>query len=114
MNKTIRTLAIAVSVLGFTGAAYALDIEVTPNNTGKTIVNGTVVDTSRVLNSDLNDAQRETYLRYGDCLKANGGRITPRCAALRDTAVAERSTAAGLMPAATMSSISSPKSPTGL
>jgi hypothetical protein len=72
MTKLPSLLAVTATLLGLAGAAHALEViyEDDPN--------------ARTLARPITDAQRKADLELGNCLKASGGRMTERCAALRD------------------------------
>jgi len=77
MNKFTILLAAPLAAFAFAGPAHALEY-VYPNGE---------VTTRPLLDNPMptvSDQVRATDLRLGDCLKANGGRMVPRCAALRD------------------------------
>jgi hypothetical protein len=78
MNKIRTLLAIPFALLGLAGAAHALDY-VYPDGevTSKPVPNPAPMP---VVSSEL----RNNDLQLGNCLKANGGRMAPRCAELRD------------------------------
>jgi len=67
----LRTLLAPLALLACAGAAHAL--EVTYENDGL----------RRPL-KPVTEQQKQIDLALGNCLKANGGRMTGRCAALRD------------------------------
>jgi len=72
MNKLHSLIAIPAALLALAGTAHALEViyEDDPN--------------ARTLAKPITDAQRKADLELGNCLKASGGRMTERCAALRD------------------------------
>ena len=72
MNKLQSLIAIPAALLALAGTAHALEViyEDDPN--------------ARTLAKPITDAQRKADLELGNCLKASGGRMTERCAALRD------------------------------
>ncbi len=77
--KQFRTLlAIPFAVFGLAGAAHALDY-VYPDGevTSKPLPNPAPLPV-------VSDELRNNDLRLGNCLKANGGRMVPRCEALRE------------------------------
>ena len=72
MNKTLRFLLAPLALVTCAGAAHALDItyDNDPN--------------LRMPLKPVTEQQRQIDLALGNCLKANGGRMAPRCAALRE------------------------------
>ncbi|HEY4374653.1 MAG TPA: hypothetical protein VGN52_22210 [Burkholderiales bacterium] len=70
MNKL--RIFLTVACLAGAGAAHALDITY-ENDPGL-----------RMPVKPVSEQQRQIDLALGNCLKANGGRMTGRCAALRD------------------------------
>lgn len=72
MTKLRTLLAVPALLLACAGAAHALEV--------------IVEDDPRVRMplKPITDQQRQIDLRLGNCLKANGGRMVPSCAALRD------------------------------
>jgi hypothetical protein len=70
MPKIRALIAIPAALLAFASAAQALEL---------------VYDKAPAPTSQLSDAKRESDIRLGDCLKANHGKMTPRCEALRDS-----------------------------
>lgn len=64
--------ALACALLVFAGGAQALDI-IEENDPGL-----------RIPTARVSDAQRRADLRFADCLKASGGRMTERCIAIRE------------------------------
>lgn len=77
MNKLYALLAAPIVALAFTGTAQALEYVYS---------DGTVSTRPLRMNPlpTISNEVRDTDLRLGDCLKAHGGRMVPRCAALRD------------------------------
>jgi hypothetical protein len=71
-------LAIPFAVFGLAGAAHALDY-VYPDGevTSKPLPNPAPLPL-------ISEPLRDNDLRLGNCLKANGGRMVPRCEALRE------------------------------
>ena len=72
MIKFRNLLAIPAAMLAFAGAAHAL--ETTYENDPRI----------RLPLKPITEEQRQIDLQLGNCLKANGGRMTGRCATLRD------------------------------
>jgi hypothetical protein len=70
MTKLRILLAIPVALLAFAGAAHAL--EITYENDPRI----------RMPLKPITEEQRQIDLQLGNCLKANGGRMTGRCAEL--------------------------------
>ncbi|HEX4328197.1 MAG TPA: hypothetical protein VH105_15350 [Burkholderiales bacterium] len=70
--NTLRNLLAPLALLACAGTAHALDItyDNDPN--------------LRMPLKPVTEQQRQVDLALGNCLKANGGRMAPRCAALRD------------------------------
>jgi hypothetical protein len=73
-NFRFRPL-LALALLGLAGAAPALEIIYDDDPAAP-----------RTQNTKISDAVRKADIAYADCLKASGGRMTERCAALRDKA----------------------------
>jgi hypothetical protein len=70
---TIRTRhALACALLALAGGAQALEV-IEENDPAP-----------RNLATKVSDAQRRADLRFADCLKANGGKMTDRCIAIRE------------------------------
>jgi len=68
----LRILIAPLALLACAGTAHALDV---------------IYDNDSSLRRPLKPVtaqQRQIDLALGNCLKANGGRMVPRCAALRD------------------------------
>ena len=72
MTKFRTLLAIPAALLAFAGAAHAL--EITYENDPR----------FRLPLKPITEEQRQIDLQLGNCLKANGGRMTGRCAELRN------------------------------
>lgn len=72
MTKIRTLLAVPAALLALAGAAHAL--EITYENDPRI----------RMPLKPITEEQRQIDLQLGNCLKANGGRMTGRCAELRD------------------------------
>ena len=70
MTKLRTLLAVPAALLAFAGAAHAL--EITYENDPRI----------RMPLKPITEEQRQIDLQLGNCLKANGGRMTGRCAEL--------------------------------
>lgn len=79
MNKLRSRLALTVSLFALAGAAHALEV--------------TYEDAPGGPLKPVSEQQRQTDLALGNCLKANGGRMVPRCEALREKSEREQVTA---------------------
>ena len=80
MNQIRLLFAIPLALLALAGPAHALEY-VYPDGT---VTNRPLANPPPYAYAGISDSVRNTDLRLGDCLKANGGRMVPRCAALLD------------------------------
>jgi hypothetical protein len=72
MTRIHFLLAVPAALLLLAGAARALEVTEEPDPAARTLA------------TKISDAQRKADIQFADCIKANGGKMTERCIALRD------------------------------